>query len=238
MKTKNIFWGLFFIAGAGLITARAMVHLAGITLTNLVIAFFLLPILVKSLLKLNFFGILMPLAIFGILFANELHITEFVPWPILIVAFLLSIGLSLIFGSFSKWEKRFKVGKSCCSDEYEEIVDVDDEDVVKYGVSFGSSVKYLNSKSLRRADISCSFGALALYFDRAVLYKGNAVINLDINFAGAEIFIPKEWNVIIGVDTFLGGIDEKRRSDKTDPDAPTLKITGDISFAGVDIIYI
>jgi len=208
-KSKSLFWGFFFISGAGLIVARSMGYLAGITLMNLVIAFLLLPIILKSVVRIEFFGILVPIAILGIMFAKELDIVRFVPWPILGVAVFLSIGLTLIFGRHNKIKEKFTHIGVHKHEEFDDVIDADDEDVVNFGVTFGSSIKYVNSKDLKQANFSASFGELIVYLDNAVINKDGAIINIDASFSGVQIYVPREWNVIVSVDSFLAGVEEK-----------------------------
>lgn len=234
MKGKNLFWGLFFIAAAGLIVMNQLGYLAGITTLNLVITIFLIPIILKSAIRLNFFGIFFPLSVLGIIFANELGIIGFVPIPILTTALFLSIGFSIIFGKHNRCIESWHNIHN--EENFGEVVNTQDDDIVNFGVKFGSSIKYVNAKNLKQANFSCSFGALKVYLDNAKISPEGAVINLDISFSGIEIYMPKEWKVLNGIDATLSGVEEKykRHAEET----ATVKLTGKASFSGIEIIYV
>lgn len=51
-----------------------------------------------------------------------------------------------------------------------------------------------------------------------------------------ELYIPKTWSVNDKTNVFLGSIDEKNRNNQTTTN--TLTLVGDVSFSGVEIIYI
>lgn len=102
--------------------------------------------------------------------------------------------------------------------------------------SFGASTKYINSDEFEFAQLECAFGGLKVYFDNAVIQKGNATVQLDVSFAGVELYIPKTWNVINQIDVTFGGVDEKNKNQSAG--VPTLTLMGDVSFSGVTIIYI
>ena len=109
-------------------------------------------------------------------------------------------------------------------------------DSIHLSTSFAGSIKYINSDDFTHANLKCSFGAMKVYFDNAVIQNGQAVVALDVSFAGVELFVPKEWRVDNMVDASLGGVEEKNRSISTG--TPVLKLTGKCSFAGITIIYV
>lgn len=237
MKHRNLFWGLFFILAAVLIILQQLGLLIGVNLLSLIITLLLIPIIVKSISHGHFAGILFPVAIIGILYSKQLGIENFVPWPILGVALFLSIGLSFIFPHHRKW--------NCCEDRkqcdkeegFTEIIDGPDDSEVNLYTKFGASVKYINSQNLNKVNLDCSFGAMKVYFDNSKIEGNEAIVDLNVDFAGIELYIPKEWKVQNNIDTMLGGVDEKgHKEDKKD--AKQLILKGKISFSGIEIIYV
>jgi len=234
MRTKKWFWGLFFILAAGLLLANSLgVFTMTVSVLTLLLVIGLLAIIIGSIIHFNFFGILVPLSIIGVLFAEELGITAITPWPLIITAVLFSIGLEIIFGRKSSI---VKLGVHIDDDFDEEVVDEEDSEEVNYQVKYGSGVKYVNTKNFKKGRFSCKFGALKVYFDNAKVSKNGAEIILDIAFAGAEIYIPKDWNVVIGTHAMLGAVEERRR--KEEREGPKVIIKGNVSLGGVEIIYI
>lgn len=233
MKSRNLFWGIFFILSAISIILNQLGILVGVSLLNLVITILLIPIIINSIKSINFSGILIPLAIMGIMYSDELGIQKLTPLPILGSAIFLSIGLSFLIHP-----KQYKIGKEHKNKdfEYEESINSTDEGEVNLFAKFTGSIKYINSNNLKNVNLDCSFGAMKVYFDNSKIQENEATINLNVDFAGVELYIPKEWNVIDNVNSIFGGIEEKNNKGKTE--GKNLILNGKISFAGVEIIYI
>ena len=90
--------------------------------------------------------------------------------------------------------------------------------------------------SWEQVDLKCSFGGSTVYFDNAKLSGGKAIVRLDVNFAGVELYVPKTWTVVSNANISLGGIDEKNKGIGNGENILTL--VGNVSFSGIEIIYI
>jgi len=232
MKKDSIFWGLTLILGGVFLVISKLGYFPDINVFSLLLTVFLVVVIVKSLLKINFTGVLFPIAFICIIYDKQLGITEITPWTVLIAALLGSIGLSMIFHKNIKW-----VNNKYNSEDYKfEKIDVEDESHVKFKNSFGASTKYINTDKFEEADFNCSFGAMKVYFDNAIMSNGNAIVRLNASFSGIELFIPKTWNIDNKTNVFMGDVSEKNRNDQTTTN--NLTLIGDISFSGVEIIYI
>jgi predicted membrane protein len=233
MKKKNIFWGLLFIFAAIFIFVSKLGYLQEVSLIKIIFTVILAGIIITSIVHVNFWGILFPAAFICIFFDEQLGITALTPWSILAIALLGSVGLSLIF-------RRKHCFATYVNHNHEhideEIINDPDGNTVDCFVNFGASIKYVNSDNFERANIKCTFGSAKVYFDNAVIPSGNAIIHLNVSFGGVELFIPKTWTVIQDASAVFGGIEEKNRHMETNGPVVTLK--GNISFAGVQIIYI
>lgn len=235
MKSRNYFWGLFFISAAAVILINQLGYFGEVNLFSLICTILLIPIIIKSLFSLNFGGILFPTAILGIIYAEPLGITNLTPWPILAIALFASIGLSLIFKPF-RFQQVIKKHGFTNNEGFDEIINTEDKNFVDLSVNFGSCIKYVNTDEFEKANIGCSFGAMKVYFDNTKIKGEEASINLNVSFGGVEIYIPKTWKIINKADVSLGSIEEKNRnSSETNK---TLYIYGKVNFAGVEIIYI
>lgn len=232
MKKERIFWGVLFILIGIFLIISKLGYFPNVNVFSLLLTAFLTAVIVKSLIHLNFAGILFPIAFICIIYDKQLGITNITPWTVLIAALLGSIGLSLIFHKHTKWVN----AKYDCHDYEFEKIDVEDESHVRFKSSFGGSIKYINTDKFEQADFKCSFGALKVYFDNAVMSNESAVVRVNASFSGVELYIPKSWKVEDKTNVFLGGINEKNRSSQITTN--TLKLVGDISFSGVDIIYV
>ncbi len=243
--TKKILWGIFFIGAAALILANQMGYFAAdsVGLFSLVLTLIMVPVIIESIVHLNFFGIMFPLAFISIIYAKQLGIEKITPWPVLIAALFISIGFSILF-KHKKDHKWFHhkenhvhyIGHKHSFDKNRESVDYLEDNVVNCSVSFGSSSKYLHSASLERAVLTCSFGSLQVYFDNTVLSPNGAEIKLDCSLGSIEMYIPKNWKVIDHVNVSLGELEEKNRPGETS--GPALTLVGSVSLGSVEIIYI
>jgi hypothetical protein len=174
---KKIFWGLFFIVAAAFIIINQLGYFTNIGLFSLILTIFVTAIFISSVYHVNFFGILFSIAVILIIYNEPLHLEAITPWPVLITAFLGSIGLSIIFGKAHIYTKHV-----CCGEHYDQVVNDPDADTVDFAVNFGSSIKYINSENFKKANLISSFGALKVYFDNAKIVGDEANINLDVSF--------------------------------------------------------
>jgi len=232
MKKESIFWGvLFILAGIFLIISK-LGYFPDVNVFSLLLTVFLVVVIVKSLPRLNFSGILFPIAFICIIYDKQLGITAITPWTVLMAALLGSIGLSMIFHKHIKWINH----NHKCEDYKFEKIDVEDESHVGFKNSFGASIKYINTDKFEQADFNCSFGAMKVYFDNAIMSNENAIVRINASFSGIELYIPKTWNVDVKTNVFLGSVDEKNSNNKTTTN--NLTLVGDVSFSGIEIIYI
>ena len=55
---------------------------------------------------------------------------------------------------------------------------------------------------------------MKVYFDNSKIEENEAIVYIDARFAGVELYVPKEWNIINNVSCIFGGIDEKNKKEK------------------------
>jgi len=232
MKKERIFWGVLFILAGIFLVISKLGYFQDVNVFSLLLTVFLVVVIVKSLLRLNFAGILFPIAFLSIIYDKQLGITAITPWTVLIAALFGSIGLSMIFHKHINWVNH----NHNCEDYKFEKIDVEDESNVTFKNSFGASIKYINTDKFEQGDFDCSFGAMKVYFDNAVMSNENAIVRINASFSGIELYIPKTWNVNDKTNVFLGSVSEKNRNNQTTTNDLTL--VGNVSFSGVEIIYI
>ncbi len=230
MKKKEVYWGLLLILAAVLIIINQMGFFTGISMFEIVATVILGAIIVESALHVNFWGILFPAAFICILYADRWNITEFTPWPALLTATLLSIGLSLLFrrpqGICFHWQNSFN----------SKVINEKDGNAIDCSVSFGDSIKYVNTDNFEKANISCSFGEIKVYFDHAQIPSGKAEICVNVSFGEAVLFLPRTWRVTNNIHVFLGDTSNDNRF--SEADAPEVMIYGNVNLGDVKIIYI
>ena len=232
MKKERIFWGALFIVSSIFLIVSRLGYLPDVNVISLLLTVFLGAVIIKSIPHLNFSGILFPIAFICIIYDKEFGITAITPWTVLLAALFGSIGLSIIFHKHMKWNHHY----SHDEDYKFEKIDIEDESNVIFKTAFGASIKYINTNSFEKGNFECSFGAMKIYFDNAVMSHEEAVIRIEASFSGVELYVPKNWKVNDKTSVFLGGVSEKNRSSESVTN--TLTLVGDVSFAGIEIIYI
>ncbi|KRL03553.1 LiaF transmembrane domain-containing protein [Liquorilactobacillus capillatus] len=233
MKRQRWFWGLLFLMSAVVLIAGQMGWIsAQVSLWSIIITLFLIAALVQSLMHKAIAGIVFSLAFLSILYAEPLGIKHLVPWTILGAAVLVSIGLSLLFQTRpAAWSWGSHKNSFSRTTEARQ-----DDSYVQLNGNMNSSIQYVQSKNFKRADIDASFSGMKVYFDNAVIAEDSAEINISAAYSGVELYFPKEWRVIDQVDSFLSGLDEKRRA--TVVNGPTVFLKGSLRLSGVTIHYV
>lgn len=232
MKKERIFWGVLFILAGIFMVISKLGYFPDMNVFSLLLTVFLVVVIAKSVIRLNFSGILFPIAFICIIYDKQLGITAITPWTVLIAALLGSTGLSIIFHKHGKW-----IGHNHHCEDYKfEKIDIEDESNVRFKNSFGASIKYINTDKFEQAAFDCSFGAMKVYFDNAVMSNENAIVRINASFSGIELYVPKTWNVDDKTNVFLGSVSEKNRNDQATTN--TLTLVGDVSFSGIEIVYI
>ena len=229
MRKRNVFWGLLLILTAVLIIINQFGLFLGIGVFDIIMTVIMVGIIIVSIRRINFWGILFPLAIIGIIFDQELNITEFTPWPILIIAFLISLGLSLIFDKHSS----FFVKINTNHDFAKTVVNEQDSNIINCSTSFGECIKYVNTENFEKAYIKCSFGDVVIYFDNASIPSGKADIYLDVSFGDVDLYFPSSWRIANDTHVFFGDINIRHNSSA---ETPLVTIHGNVNFGDVNII--
>lgn len=232
MKKDNLFWGLFLIAAAVLILVAKLGAFPDISVMKIFWTLVFSVALVSSLVNLAFPGVYFSLAFLGILYDTELGITAITPWTILLVALLLSIGTCMIFTP----KKRKKIKNHEIDGNDFVVFDEEDGNQFDFSSSFVGSIKYVNSDNFESANIDAKFAGMKVYFDNAVIKNGHATVNLNVSFAGVELYVPKNWRVDNQMSASFGGVEEKNRNNGAD--GPILTLRGNVSLGGVTILYV
>lgn len=232
MENSRLSGGIYLIVCGIALIVYKLGYFSDTNIFTISLMISLVCIIIRSVLKANFAGILFPIALICIQYDEQLGITAITPWTILIAALLGSIGLSMIFNKQPKWARR----KSNWDSSKFNTIDTEDESHIKLKTSFAGSIKYINTNKFEQADLKCSFGAMKVYFDNAVLHEGKGIVNIEALFSGIELYIPRNWTIEDISTTTLGAITEKNRNEGTADNI--LTICGCIDFSGVEIIYI
>jgi hypothetical protein len=239
MKSKNIFWGLFLVMSAALIIASQVTSFGTISAVSILATVFLAAIIISSIVRMEFFGIFVPMAFLYMIYDAPLELPFIRPVILVASAVLVSIGCSLLF------RKRHK--KTICAgvcgnnaDHYNynktnESID-DNNPYVK--VSMGASSKYLRADALQGGQFTASLGELEVYFDQVRLSPAGAQVYVDCSLASLKLYIPRHWNVIDKIGATLGEVKNNTRQAQPVLTEPPLTLTGNVKLGSVEINYV
>lgn len=230
MKKDSAFWGVILVLAAVYIIINNLGFMPDINIVRLAIAIICLIVFFKALVKIEFGGMLFSAAILLILFDEQLGIEQITPWPVLFAALFGSLGLNMIFGNRTETYK-----KSHNSYDYGKAEYVSGDEVMVHAM-FNGCKKTISSDNFTKAIISCKFGGMEISFDDAVIQSGRAVVQLDVSFAGVELYIPQSWRVENHTEGMFAGFEEHRSH--SDGEGPTVVFEGNVRFAGVEIYRI
>ncbi|MCL1876641.1 hypothetical protein FWF74_01195 [Candidatus Saccharibacteria bacterium] len=229
----RIFWSMFFLIAAAAIAAQIFGFLTfSINIWWLILVIFLTAIMVSSLVKLNWFMVFVPMACIATIANYQtdlLNLNGQAIGGLFGIAVLVSIAFSILF--------RRRNCDDCWKCEGFSKPESSNERQVAIQVHFGSAVRYIESKELEKVLIDSRFGGVKVYFNNAIPAGKELNIMIDSSFSGIEMYIPRNWRIINGLDSSFGGIDEKNRTELT-PDSPTVHLVGNVNLSGVEIIYI
>lgn len=232
MKKQNVFWGLMMILTAILIILYQFELFPGIGVFDIVVTVIMIAVIIISARRINFWGIFFPLAVICIIFDNELNITGFTPWTILLSAFFLSLGLSLIF----KRDGHLFINIGSNGDFNSSYINEQDGNTVTCSTVFGDTIKYINTDDFQRANIKTVFGDVKMYFDNAKIPSEKADIYLDVVFGDVDLYVPMTWNIVNKTHAVFGDFSILRNNVVSD--SPVVNIYGNVIFGDVKVIYV
>lgn len=231
MKNRNIFWGIIFICAAAFILLNNFGYFHGLNGTGILITILLVYCIIKNIRYLNFFGILIPIALLCIVYEEPLHLTSITPFPVLFAAVCGSIGLSFIFPRHPAYDGHhhgYHINKKT-------VDHVSDSDI-NCTVCFSGTTKYIDTPDFRQGCFKCSFGSLKVFFDHANITADSADIYIDTSFGETELYLPREWNVKVQASASFGDITEIHKISQNG--FPVVTIRGNVSFGDCKIYYI
>ncbi|KRK98708.1 hypothetical protein FD04_GL000444 [Secundilactobacillus odoratitofui DSM 19909 = JCM 15043] len=251
MRSRNWFWGTFFILGAILLGVSQMglisYHLGFWTvIATLVLA----GALIQSLIMLSIGGTVFSVAFLSILYAGPLGIAKLAPWTILGIAILLTIGLSIIFfrPRHNWWLKQMKNagkghhhwhgGPHANGFHHGGMVDTEtvssDATQVDIESRMSNSIRYVQGDDIEQVNIVSDMSGVKVYFEHADLVD-DAVINVNARLSGIELYIPREWHIVNEIGAMLSGVQDYGEDTVI---TKTIYLRGQASLSGLNIRYV
>ena len=238
MKEKNILGGIALIIVAAILVANGMGVLPDIPWFGLICSVFLGAYAIKGLWKREFFGAMMALAFVAWIWNEYLLIENITPFPLLLAAALLGIGLNMLVGKKKSYVSFHKGVES----EWEYYNPSDDKENwtegrhIRMENSFNSVSKYVNSDAFSTASLENNFGSANIYFNNAVIADGQANIELENNFGEMNIYLPKTWRMRLSQESAFGNV-RVYGSPNNDMDAPLVIIKAESNFGNLKIYF-
>ena len=231
MKSRNWFWGIFFLLSAVFVIASQTGSFVQIGVISILATVLLAALAIQSLIYRNYFGIFLSLAFLYMIYRYPLGLPEISLWLLLVSAVLAGIGFSFIFHSHPP--------KMVYTHGMEHFTSESIDDNNPYAkVNFGSSSKYLHADCLKSGQFFVSFGALEVFFDQAQLSPDGAELFFDCSFGAIKLFVPKHWKVRDNLRASLGAVENDTRLAQPGENAPQLTLTGNVQLGAVEIHYI
>lgn len=230
MRSKNVLMGISLIVLAcyivvyklGLITFQ-------IGIWTIIFTIILGVGLINGLLKLNIPMIVFSITLLLMLYAAPLHITVLVPWTLILIAVLITIGLSLVLK-----KTKFKV-KHHFTTEPGNNTDTTHDEVININIKLTSLVRYIKAPVFKAGRIKVLVAELKVYFNNTKI-EHEASLNIDATASEVTLYIPKNWHVNNQITGTINEIEETGMANAI-TDA-TLYLTGDANVSQIKIIYI
>ena len=241
MRRKgNITTGLVLIVIAAIMMGSAMGLIPNLPWFKLLCGAAFTVWAVKALFKPDFLQCLMSASIVAWIFEKELKIEHLAPFPLVVAAILVGIGLNMIIG------KKQRVVTFSREDEDGNVIEGSMDDVKKEKWQdgrtivlenlFNSTSKYVNSAAFSSARLENSFGSANIYFDNATVYNGEATIDLENNFGKMNIYLPGTWRASIRQESAFGHVSIHGEPNR-DMDAPHVIIKAESNFGELNIFF-
>lgn len=219
-KWSRIFWGVGLIAAAMFLVIDQL-HLLPFTIGFWAIFWTVVFVasLITSVINKNLYGAIFSIAFLVIVYAKPLHIAALSPWTILLVAILVSAGISLIFRNGFKptiiingkkvnvnWSdlinKNFKADNVITDNSF----GVDSDNVVISGKMTEAS-RYIHSQNLKTVTIDSLMGDVSVYLDDAKAAGDEVIMNINTSMCDVDVYIPSDWQVENNMQNSLSDVD-------------------------------
>ena len=219
-KWSRILWGVGLIAAAVFLVIDQL-HLLPFTIGFWAIFWTVVFVasLITSVINKNLYGAIFSIAFLVIVYAKPLHISALSPWTILLVAILVSAGISLIFRNSFKptiiingkkvnanWSdlinKNFKADNVITDNSF----GVDSDNVVISGKMTEAS-RYIHSQNLKTVTIDSSMGDVSVYLDDAKAAGDEVIMNINTSMCDVDVYIPSDWQVENNMQNSLSDVD-------------------------------
>ena len=195
---------------------------------------------VQGIFKKSFTMTLVSVALLGCVYDEYLKIEAITPWPLIIAALLVGIGLDLIFKNVFRKKNNYNTnvnfGNACGhnGNYAPHIENIQDGEFVKVSNSFGAISKYINSGIFKEAKIKNSFGSCNVYFNNAIMKENQASVKAQNSFGEINLYFPKTWRIEVKQSSSFGDIKFHGMA-SVSPDSPCVYLDAECGFGDINI---
>ena len=175
--------------------------------------------LINANFRQNTFGILL-IVIGGFSLLVNLGILGINIWKIFFPLLIIAVGLWIIFKPGFKGVK-------------EKVPSIKEDDLGTF-IMFSGVKRRVDSEKFRGGKATAMFGGIDLDFSQAKLAENEATIELTALFGGIEIWVPREWKVVVDSNAIFGAVEDKHKHVPEEKKA-TLYVKATAVFGGIDI---
>lgn len=235
MRRSNFFGGLALIAVAVLLVANGMGVLPNVPWLQAIVSICLAIFSLKQIWKRHFFWSMISLGCVAWIWEGYLGIEAITPFPLLLAAGLLGVGLNMMIGKKKHIVSITQEGHAVTIDEARTENWEDGRHVTLENI-FNSTSKYVNSDAFSTAEFQNVFGSANIYFNNAVVADGAADVDVENVFGQLNLYFPSTWRLQVNKEAVFGGV---RICGKpcTDPDAPLIRMNAESVFGNVTIYF-
>lgn len=106
-------------------------------------------------------------------------------------------------------------------------------ELANINASFGAVNQRHDSRSFKGGRIEATFGGVELDLTQAAIDAPQATLDIAARFSGIELRVPRDWQVIVEMNSTFGGVEDKTFP----PMTPTARLVlrGEVVFGGVEI---
>lgn len=107
------------------------------------------------------------------------------------------------------------------------------KEYIMVNLNMGQTSRYIDSKYLKQADLSCNLGDLSVYFLNEHL-QNDLNINVDCKLGNINLHLPHNWQVVNNIDSNLGAVDMRENLGSSEY---TVYLNGSVSLGNLDIYF-
>lgn len=222
MKKRHVWIGLIMLVMAALIVCSRYNLLGNVEVFDVTVTALMIYAMIDGVRRKSFFLLFFPLAIIGILYDTELHLTAITPYPILVIATLLSCGLRLIFPGKTDVMQNGNT-------ETKQTSRID------FSAKCSGASWHPDAQNIREVFVRNMFSGNELCLDKVGIEGPVLELYLYSSFSGTDVYIPQNWTVVDHTKKTCSVLNISERA--CDVSDKTVHLYGKIRFSNVDIKY-